>query len=71
MYSLIKRLRTMSNMGWHPIGNEAADEIERLQAENVRLKNIIYLTVDIYEVPEEDYNFVRELVEEIWKSNDN
>jgi hypothetical protein len=31
---LIKRLRTMGNSGWNPIGNEAADEIERLTAEN-------------------------------------
>ncbi len=28
--TLVKRLRTMGNTGWNPIGNEAADEIERL-----------------------------------------
>lgn len=30
-YPLIRRLRTMAAIGWNPIGDEAADEIERLQ----------------------------------------
>lgn len=29
---LVARLRTMSATGWHPIGDEAANEIERLRA---------------------------------------
>jgi hypothetical protein len=37
-YTLLERLRTMGNSGWHPIGNEAADEIEKLQLENASLK---------------------------------
>lgn len=31
-YPLVKRLRTMAAIGWNPIGDEAADEIERLQS---------------------------------------
>lgn len=30
-YTLVRRLRTMAAIGWNPIGDEAADEIERLQ----------------------------------------
>ena len=30
-YSLVSRLRTMAAIGWNPIGDEAVDEIERLQ----------------------------------------
>jgi len=30
-YPLLKRLRTMSAIGWHPIGDEAADRIEELE----------------------------------------
>jgi hypothetical protein len=30
---LVKRLRTMAKTGWNPIGDEAADEIERLRSE--------------------------------------
>jgi len=30
-FSLLKRLRTMAGIGWNPIGDEAADEIERLE----------------------------------------
>jgi len=30
-YPLLKRLRTMSAIGWHPIGDEAADRIEQLE----------------------------------------
>ena len=30
-YPRIRRLRTMAAIGWNPIGDEAADEIERLQ----------------------------------------
>ena len=31
---LIERLRTMGQSGWNPIGNEAADAIERLTAKH-------------------------------------
>ena len=31
-YTLLQRLRTMGRSNWHPIGNEAADEIEKLLA---------------------------------------
>ena len=31
-YTLVRRLRTMAAIGWNPIGDEAADEIERLQS---------------------------------------
>jgi hypothetical protein len=30
---LVKRLRTMAGIGWNPIGDEAADRIERLERE--------------------------------------
>jgi len=30
--TLIARLRAMAATGWNPIGNEAADEVERLHA---------------------------------------
>jgi hypothetical protein len=29
---LVKRLRTMAGIGWNPIGDEAADRIEELEA---------------------------------------
>ena len=36
---LLERLRLMGQLEWNPIGNEAADEIERLSAENSRLED--------------------------------
>lgn len=29
--NLVKRLRTMAGIGWNPIGDEAADRIEKLE----------------------------------------
>lgn len=40
-FSLIDRLKTMGNIGWNPIGLEAATEIERLLLENEILSDRI------------------------------
>ncbi len=39
---LVKRLRTMAKTGWNPIGDEAADEIERLRARVASLEESLH-----------------------------
>ena len=41
MIDLVKRLRTMAKTGWNPIGNEAADEIERLRVRVAELERAL------------------------------
>lgn len=40
---LVKRLRTMAKTGWNPIGDEAADEIERLRVRVAELERALLL----------------------------
>ncbi len=40
---LVKRLRAMAQTGWNPIGDEAADEIERLRARVAGLERALLL----------------------------
>lgn len=40
-FSLVKRLRTMTALGWNPIGDEAADKIQELESELLEQARII------------------------------
>jgi hypothetical protein len=39
--SLVGRLRCMAQIGWNPIGDEAADRIQALEQENARLREAL------------------------------